>query len=67
MAWDHSAGQWKQGKGKVKGQRRRLTIDDFDVSEGKWGQLSSRLRQKYGYAKDAAARHIATWEQDVHY
>jgi len=47
-------------KGKVKEQWGKLTDDDLDVIAGKQDQLEGRLQQRYGYAKDQAARKSAT-------
>jgi uncharacterized protein YjbJ (UPF0337 family) len=38
-----------------------LTNDDLDVIERKQTELSGRLQQRYGIAKDAADRQIDTW------
>ena len=40
----------------MKEQWDKLTDDDLDVIEGKRDQLSGRLQQQYGYAKEAAER-----------
>ena len=40
----------------MKEQWDKLTDDDLDVIEGKRDQLSGRLQQRYGYAKEEAER-----------
>ena len=67
MAWDQIAGQWQEFKGKVKEQWGKLTDDDLAVIEGQRDQLSGRLQQRYGYAKDEAERRIDEWEQGLNY
>ena len=65
MAWDQIVGQWKPLKGKAKEQWGQLTDDDLDVIEGKRDQLSGKLQQRYGYAKEEADRHIDEWEKSL--
>ena len=43
----------------------KLTSDDLDIIEGKRMQLSGRLQQRYGVAKDEAERQIASWLKSV--
>ena len=45
---------------------RSITNDDVDVIEGKRKELSGRLQQRYGYAKDQAEREIDTWLETTH-
>jgi uncharacterized protein YjbJ (UPF0337 family) len=61
MNWDRIEGNWKQFKGKARQQWGKLTDDDLDVIEGKRTELSGRLQQRYGYAKDQAEREIDDW------
>ena len=43
----------------------KLTNDDLEVVKGKRTELSGRLQQRYGYAKDQAEREIDTWLKDT--
>jgi len=61
MNWDRIEGNWTEFKGKAQKQWGKLTNDDLDVIEGKRQELSGRLQQHYGYAKDQAEREIDTW------
>jgi uncharacterized protein YjbJ (UPF0337 family) len=61
MDWNRVEGNWKQVKGKVKEQWGKLTDDDLDVIDGKQDQLEGRLQQRYGYAKDQAAKEVNEW------
>jgi uncharacterized protein YjbJ (UPF0337 family) len=61
MNWDRVEGNWKQFKGQVQQKWGNLTNDDLDVIEGKRTELSGRLQQRYGLAKDAAEREIDSW------
>jgi uncharacterized protein YjbJ (UPF0337 family) len=61
MNWDRIEGNWKQFKGQVRQQWGKLTDDDLDVIEGKRTELSGRLQERYGYAKDQADREIDDW------
>jgi uncharacterized protein YjbJ (UPF0337 family) len=44
----------------------KLTDDDMDVIEGKRSELTSRLQQRYGVAKDEAERQIDSWLNSTH-
>jgi len=61
MNWDRVEGNWKSLKGQVQQQWGKLTSDDLDVIEGKRTELSGRLQNRYGIAKDEAERQIDTW------
>jgi uncharacterized protein YjbJ (UPF0337 family) len=43
----------------------KLTNDDLDVIEGKRTELTGRLQQRYGVARDEAERQIDTWLKSV--
>jgi len=53
-----------QGQGSAQ-KWGKLTNDDLDVIEGKRMQLSGRLQQRYGVAKDEAERQIDSWLKSV--
>ena len=61
MSWDRIGGNWKQLTGKAKVQWGKLTDDDLDVIAGKRDQLSGKLQQRYGIAKDEAEKQIVAW------
>ena len=65
MNWDRIEGNWKEFKGKAQTQWGKLTNDDLDVVEGKRVELSGRLQQRYGYAKEQAEKEIDTWLKSV--
>jgi len=44
----------------------KLTDDDLDVIEGKRKELTGRLQQRYGVAKDEAECEVDTWLKNVH-
>ena len=58
MNKDKAAGQWKQLKGKVKEQWGKLTDDDLTVLEGDLDQLTGRVQERYGIAKEEAERQV---------
>ena len=58
-------GNWKTFKGQVRQKWGKLTDDDLDVIEGKRTELSGRLQERYGYAKDEAEKNIDTWLNTV--
>ena len=59
--WPRVEDHWRQVKGKVKEQWRKLTDDDLDVINGRLNQLDGRLQQRCGYAKVQAAKDINDW------
>ena len=61
MNWDRIEGNWKNFRGKMKEQWGKLTDDDFDIVAGKRDQLSGRIQERYGIAKDEADRQITEW------
>jgi uncharacterized protein YjbJ (UPF0337 family) len=56
MNWDQLEGKWKQYKGEVREKWGRLTDDDLHIIAGKREQLIGRLQERYGIAKEVAAR-----------
>ena len=62
MNKDKAAGQWKQLKGKVKEQWGKLTDDDLTVLEGDLDQLTGRVQERYGIAKEEAERQVRDFQ-----
>lgn len=54
-------GKWAQLKGTVKEQWGKLTDDDIDQLDGQKDQLVGRVQERYGIARDQAARDVDTW------
>ncbi|MCW5657804.1 MAG: CsbD family protein [Burkholderiaceae bacterium] len=65
MNWDRVEGNWKLVKGRLKEQWGKLTDDDLDVIAGKRDQLSGKIQERYGLARDVADSQISDWERDV--
>ena len=63
MNWDKIEGNWKQATGKAKEQWGKLTDDDLTVVAGRRDQLSGKIQERYGVAKDEAERQLAAWER----
>lgn len=61
MNWDRIEGNWKQFKGHARQQWGKLTDDDFDQAAGRRDQLAGRIQERYGVARDDAARQIDDW------
>ncbi len=61
MSADVFQGKWEQLKGAVRTQWGKLTDDDVEKVGGKKDELVGRLRERYGYAKDDAEKHIDDW------
>jgi uncharacterized protein YjbJ (UPF0337 family) len=62
MNWDRIQGNWKQLTGHAKRQWGKLTDDDLDVVAGHRDQLSGKIQERYGIAKDEADRQLTDWE-----
>jgi uncharacterized protein YjbJ (UPF0337 family) len=62
MDWNRVEGNWKEMKGKIKEQWGKLTDDELDTIAGKRDQLSGKIQERYGIAKDAADSQISDWE-----
>ena len=65
MNWDRIEGNWKQLTGKAQVQWGKLTNDDVDVIAGKREQLSGKIQERYGIAKDEAEKQISAWEKSA--
>jgi uncharacterized protein YjbJ (UPF0337 family) len=61
MNWDRVEGNWKQLKGQIQTQWGKLTDDDLSMVQGKRTELSGKLQERYGIAKDEAERQIDDW------
>ena len=62
MNWDTIQGNWKQLTGQAKQQWGKLTDDDLQVVAGHRDQLSGKIQERYGIAKDEAEKQIKEWE-----
>ena len=58
MNQDRFAGSWKQFRGNVKGRWGRLTNSPLVVTAGTRDQLAGRIQERYGVAKEEAARQL---------
>ena len=56
MNWDELEGKWKQYRGQLREKWGKLTDDDLHVIAGKREQLIGRLQERYGLAKEVAAK-----------
>ena len=62
MNEDRMKGNWKQLKGKVKEKWGELTDDDLTRIDGQREQLVGTLQEKYGLAKEEAAKQVEEFE-----
>lgn len=62
MNEDRMEGNWKQFKGKVKEQWGKLTDDDLDVIAGRRDQLTGKIQERHGVARDEAERQLKDFE-----
>ena len=65
MNWDRIEGNWKQVKGKAIEKWGDLTDDDLDVIAGRREQLTGKVQERYGIAKDEAEKQVAEWERSA--
>lgn len=65
MNWEQIQGNWKQATGKAREQWGKLTDDDLDVVAGRRDQLSGKIQERYGVAKEEAERQLAAWERSA--
>lgn len=65
MNEDRIKGQWKQLSGKLKSRWGKLTDDDLQIADGNAEYLTGRLQERYGIARDEAARQVREFEDDI--
>ena len=65
MNEDRIKGQWRQLNGKLKSRWGKLTDDDLQVADGNAEYLAGKLQERYGIAKDDAARQVREFEKDM--
>lgn len=58
MNFDQLEGKWKQYKGHVRENWGKLTDDDLQVIGGKREQFIGRLQERYGIAREVAAKEV---------
>jgi uncharacterized protein YjbJ (UPF0337 family) len=63
MNSDQLKGNWRQFVGKAKEKWGQLTDDDWKVVEGQRDQLVGRIQERYGIAREEAARQVAEFER----
>jgi uncharacterized protein YjbJ (UPF0337 family) len=65
MNQDTIGGKWKQLRGSIQTQWGKLTNDDLDVVEGNADYLAGKIQERYGIAKDVAAKQVSDFERDI--
>jgi uncharacterized protein YjbJ (UPF0337 family) len=65
MNWDRIKGNWMQLKGKVKETWGDLTDDDLTRAEGNQDKLVGIIQERYGIARDEAARQVHDWADKI--
>jgi len=63
MNTDQMKRNWKQFVGKAKEKWGKLTDNDWQIVEGKRGQLVGRVYERYGIAREEAERQVADFER----
>jgi uncharacterized protein YjbJ (UPF0337 family) len=61
MNWTQVAGKWDQVRGQIQQQWGKLTDDDIAVARGSRDELVGRIKERYGIAKEEAARQVDSW------
>ncbi|MEC7525646.1 MAG: CsbD family protein [Myxococcota bacterium] len=59
MNWSILEGKWEQAEAKLRAKWSKLTDDDLGLVRANAKELVGRLRERYGYAKDEAERHVS--------
>jgi uncharacterized protein YjbJ (UPF0337 family) len=54
-------GKWTQLKGSIKEQWGKLTDDEIEQLDGRKDQLVGKVQERYGIARDQAARDVDNW------
>jgi uncharacterized protein YjbJ (UPF0337 family) len=65
MNWDRIEGNWKQFSGQARQQWGKLTDSDFQKAAGRKDELIGRIQERYGIAKDEAARQADEWAKSL--
>jgi uncharacterized protein YjbJ (UPF0337 family) len=68
MNWDQLEGRWKEFAGSARAHWGKLTDDDWQTVNGKKEQLAGIIQQRYGIAREEAARQVDAWSgalQDI--
>ncbi len=55
-------GKWTELKGKIRERWGKLTDDDVESFRGNMDQISGKIQQTYGYAKDRAEKEYADFQ-----
>ena len=63
MNSDTLKGQWHQIKGEAKVQWAKLTDDDLEQISGNAEKLIGKVQERYGYAREEAARDVEHFQQ----
>ena len=54
-------GKWTQLKGNINEQWGKLTDDEIEQLDGRKDQLVGKVQERYGIARDQAARDVDNW------
>jgi uncharacterized protein YjbJ (UPF0337 family) len=65
MNEDRIKGQWRQLNGKLKSRWGKLTDDDLQVADGNAEYLAGKLQERYGIARDEAAKQVREFEREM--
>ncbi|HVZ45707.1 MAG TPA: CsbD family protein [Ramlibacter sp.] len=65
MNWDRIKGNWKQVTGHARQQWGKLTDNDLELIAGHREQLSGKIQERYGIAKEEAEHQVTQWENKV--
>jgi uncharacterized protein YjbJ (UPF0337 family) len=61
MNWTQLEGKWSQLKGEVRSKWSKLTDDDLTNLQGKREQLTGKIVERYGIAKEEAETQLDKW------
>jgi uncharacterized protein YjbJ (UPF0337 family) len=61
MDWNRIQSNWQQVTGKAKEQWGKLTDDDLTRIAGQRDQLSGKIQERYGVAREEAEKQLTAW------
>ena len=62
---DIAQGNWNEIKGKIRAKWGKLTDNEVETLKGNLEQLTSKIQQTYGYAKEKAESEYQEFKQSL--
>ena len=65
MNWDQIQGKWTELKGEARAHWGEITDDELAEARGDREQIIGLIQQKYGKAREEAAREVDRWQASL--